>query len=217
MKTKINPKDLFARYRQKKLVLFYNELDKNNDDIVAACRLANIDYHVLLNWMKFEPELKARIKEACSVSEDDISRVFNRRLNGRDINKTPEVIGMVLEAYASGIGIVKACQKVAGINYNTWHAWCKTDPKLQAMVDVIKDAEVSAIKSVFLQKLKEGKGHFMEYIFFLTNKFPDEYKQKQEVTHEIGENLIEKLKGKSVPELKERFNELTGAKRFSTN
>jgi len=193
-------KEIFSRFKEKKLKKFFAYLEVNND-ILAACKAINIDYFILSNWMKFDKELRKKVEEHCHTCPDEVSRIIKKRHCKSNICKTPEIVDSILEAFEQGIGIVNACEHIAGISYTIFSGWCRQDPVLKAKYEEIKEANIRKIESVFLHKLLKGRGSPFEYVFFLTNKLPFEYKNKQELTHDFSDNLVEKFKGMDVKQL----------------
>lgn len=63
---------------------------------------------------------------------------------------------------------------------NTLWAAAKEDPEIKKILDKYVDARRPTIedlvKDTWYHRLIKGKGHPSEYIFFMMNHFPDEYK-----------------------------------------
>ncbi len=122
-------KEMFKNYRARKLAKFYSELDKSGD-ILLSCTSAGIDYYILTNWMRFDKELRDKVRAQCKSSCDEASILLAKRFQRKNNYKTPEIIALILEAIQHGIGIVQACERIAGVNYFAFHRWCQEDPEL---------------------------------------------------------------------------------------
>jgi len=209
-------KILFKRFKEKKIKLLFETLETTNGDILMSCRKIGIDYYLLANWMKDDKELYNKIKEISIDSSDEISQLISGRLN-KIIIRTKEITQIILDAISQGIGIVAACEKIAGVSYQIFNQWCREDPKLREAINIVKETLYRRVENAYIQKLLEGKGLPLDYIFFLTNKLPDEYKNRQEISHSMSDNLLEKFKNTPLSELRKKAEELIGTARFDHN
>ncbi len=116
----------------------------------------------------------------------------------------------IFESIKNGVGIVQAC-KLAGTTYLTFYRWSKEYPKekLAEQLETLKEVRVKVIEDVFYERLLSGKASNVEYFFFLSNRMPDKWKNRQEVLHDLPETLVDKFKNMSVEQLQKEVNVLT--------
>jgi len=197
-------KDLFKKHKENKIKGLFKALEKHSD-ILLACRDCEIDYFVLANWMKLDNELCEKIKILCSPKDKEALRLFDGKLAKKLYKKSPEIINAIFQSLQNGAGICKACE-FAGVTYLTFRRWLSEDKELEKAFNEIKESNIHIVENAFYQKLLSGKADTLAYIFFLTNKMPESWKNRQELLHEIGESTIERLENLSVQQLKERAN-----------
>ena len=97
----------------------------------------------------------------------------------------------IFKSILNGSGLLKACEN-AGLSYYSFYLWVRKYPHLQEFLDKIEQAQIKIVEdSLFLDCIRE-KGNVASKIFYLTNKAPAKWKNRQYNTTEksVRFNLI---------------------------
>ncbi len=110
-------------------------------------------------------------------------------------------IDLIINALANGEGRVRAC-KIAGIDYQTFLNWLNDNNKVE-FFEAVKKAEDMGndkIKDICKCKIIEDKS-WQSGAWWLERNYPDEFRNKQELEHNLNTGL-------SDDEIIERINQL---------
>lgn len=94
-------------------------------------------------------------------------------------------IQQVIKALEAGYSLTQSVRVFGKLSKDCWYKWEKKWPRLErlrrAAEDKKDDVELKEVEKAFLTKLKNGKGHPIEYIFYFTNRDPIRWKDKRTI------------------------------------
>lgn len=93
-------------------------------------------------------------------------------------------IHAVIKALRQGYRLFHAV-RAGKVSRETWRRWENKWPKLEALRRAAEESkdenEVREVETAFVTKLKNGKGHPIEYIFYFTNRDPVRWKDRRTI------------------------------------
>lgn len=116
-------------------------------------------------------------------------------------------IKKVIADIRGGTLLTHAC-KNANVSRETWRLWEKKKPRLErlrrAAEENCEDTRNKQVEDAFFKTLIGGKAHPISYIFYLTNRLSDRWKDKRAVSSASFVNKVDvNNAGKSPDELAE--------------
>jgi len=101
------------------------------------------------------------------------------------MKKTQKRVSSILADLRGGHSLLSCC-KAANIDPHTFYNWMEQDPKLKAEVNAVRDSRHLLVEETVYGRIISGKASPAEIIFYLKNRAPERWKDKQRV--EIEDN-----------------------------
>lgn len=110
------------------------------------------------------------------------------------IKKRRVKIHAVIKALKEGARLSHAV-RAARVSRSEWYRWEEKHERLYALRKAAEDFkdedELKEVEAAFVKKLKGGKAHPIEYIFYFTNRDPARWKDKRAVATVVNNNTVD--------------------------
>ena len=118
-------------------------------------------------------------KEALMVT-DDTENNSNLTHKKRYVKYRPEYCDMLIEEMASGFTFDSFASDI-GVSKQTLYNWCLIYPEFKEAKDIGIEASRKTLEGIMLNVARTGKGNFIPAFIMLKNRFPNDWRDKQEI------------------------------------
>lgn len=103
------------------------------------------------------------------------------------MKKSQKKIADVLDLLRNGQSMISTA-KAVGVDVTTLYLWMEKDPEFEAQVNAIRDARHVIVEETLYGRILSGKSSPAEIIFYLKNRAPKRWKDKQ--VHKVEDSSL---------------------------